>query len=562
MKHQIYFATGCAVILLALMGVGSALQPMRYLPPESTFADQPLDTKNLSHAKKQVEEIIARFQNRTVTIADNHEIEQQFSLIELGISYDPEKNFQSLVKTTNWLKQKFFASATEPAVSKKPIVKIDRNLLRKKVSEFLKVSERAPTPANLVWNQTQWQTQDEKVGLKLKDGALEQIEQLIIVQLYPLIELPVIQADYEEIAAPIIADDLTELKNHANTVSKNPIKLKLADQRYTLAMEGSQWITVDPIARKLSLNKTQANVWVKSLEDFYNTEPGMLTVESTHEFISEYDKKPYQKANLTGSFEKGKSVSASELFTLLDEYIQNPEPKKEYEVPVEVHNPVITSPKAYAQFPHLLATGRSSYRLGNYRERVVNIQKSLLSFDGVIIPPGEELSFNRVTGWVTPAKGYTKTKVIVADEVVEGVGGGVCQSSTTMYRAAVNAGLEIKERSPHSLDVEYYHAYGYGIDAAVYTDSRSDLRFVNNTGNPILIHTYLAPGYEAVVEFYGTSDGRKVELSNIPTGNPKYKKWAQVITWPEETGKEETVKYVESKYRDPKPKEEIIAETI
>jgi vancomycin resistance protein YoaR len=199
--------------------------------------------------------------------------------------------------------------------------------------------------------------------------------------------------------------------------------------------------------------------------------------------------------------------------------------------------PTITSEIEGVSFPDLLSTGKSNFEEGNGADRVKNIDLSLGAFHSVIVPAGESFSMNRTTGWITEDKGYTKTKVIYGGAVGTGVGGGVCQTSTTLYRAVINAGLPVTERRPHTLDVSYYHKYGYGLDAAVYTVARKDFQFVNDTGSPILINTYIAPSDEAIVEIYGTSDGRTVELKNIPTGIRNYKKWNWFVKWPEKEEK-------------------------
>jgi vancomycin resistance protein YoaR len=89
-------------------------------------------------------------------------------------------------------------------------------------------------------------------------------------------------------------------------------------------------------------------------------------------------------------------------------------------------------------------------------------------------------------------------------------GGGICQASTTTYRAILNAGLPVIQRRSHSLYVTYYKEYGVGIDATIFPGSQ-DLTFINDTGNYLLIQAY-TDGNEAYVNIYGTPDGRKVAM--------------------------------------------------
>ena len=95
-------------------------------------------------------------------------------------------------------------------------------------------------------------------------------------------------------------------------------------------------------------------------------------------------------------------------------------------------------------------------------------------------------------------------------DLVPIAGGGICQVATTVYRAALNAGLPVTERASHSLYVSYYEKYGVGIDATIFPHSQ-DLTFVNDTGNYLLVQAY-SREFEAAVHVYGHSDGRAVTL--------------------------------------------------
>jgi len=161
----------------------------------------------------------------------------------------------------------------------------------------------------------------------------------------------------------------------------------------------------------------------------------------------------------------------------------------------------------------LLATGKSNYRGSTYA-RMANVHKALTEYvHNVLIEPGEEFSFNAALDPpVTQSKGWRMAKVIYnGDELRPSPGGGICQASTTTYRAVVHAGLPVVERRSHSLFVSYYKHYGVGIDATVYPGSQ-DLVFKNDTPGPIILQSYDDENYDAYVHVYGVSDGRTVEL--------------------------------------------------
>lgn len=131
-------------------------------------------------------------------------------------------------------------------------------------------------------------------------------------------------------------------------------------------------------------------------------------------------------------------------------------------------------------------------------ERKSNIALAAKSIDKTLLDVGEEFSFNKTVGARTEKRGYKKAKIIVDGEFVDGVGGGVCQVSTTLYNAALLAGLKITEYHPHSLPVSYIAP---SFDAMV-NSGYADLRFINNTDNPVILRAFVKQSV-LHVEVYG-----------------------------------------------------------
>ena len=127
-----------------------------------------------------------------------------------------------------------------------------------------------------------------------------------------------------------------------------------------------------------------------------------------------------------------------------------------------------------------------------------NIRLALSKINGKRVNAGEEFSFNRTVGKRTAANGFAEAKIIVDGDYTDGVGGGVCQASTTVYNAALLAGMSVIEARPHSLPPSYVAP---SFDAMVNSGS-SDMRFVNKTDRPVFIRTYCTES-KAVVEIYG-----------------------------------------------------------
>ncbi|PIR73367.1 MAG: hypothetical protein COU40_02820 [Candidatus Moranbacteria bacterium CG10_big_fil_rev_8_21_14_0_10_35_21] len=155
----------------------------------------------------------------------------------------------------------------------------------------------------------------------------------------------------------------------------------------------------------------------------------------------------------------------------------------------------------------LIGEGRSNFK-GSPKNRVFNIKVATSRYNGILIKPGEEFSFVEILGEVDSEHGYLPELVIKKDKTEPEFGGGICQVSTTVFRAAIYSGLEITARKNHSYPVQYYNPQG--LDATVYVP-RPDLKFINNTPGYILIQTKIE-GTELIFQFYGTDDGRKVEI--------------------------------------------------
>lgn len=127
-----------------------------------------------------------------------------------------------------------------------------------------------------------------------------------------------------------------------------------------------------------------------------------------------------------------------------------------------------------------------------------NVKLALEKFDGYVVKNGETVSFNKVTGPHTLEEGYKTATVIYNSRFVDGVGGGICQASTTLYNALLRAGVEINEVNKHTLPVKYVPL---ALDAMV-SEYISDLKFTNNTGADLFIRTY-SDEKSVTVDIYG-----------------------------------------------------------
>jgi vancomycin resistance protein YoaR len=178
----------------------------------------------------------------------------------------------------------------------------------------------------------------------------------------------------------------------------------------------------------------------------------------------------------------------------------------------------------------LVSTYTTAY--GGIANRIHNVQLVAHLVDDKLIAPGAEFSFNKTTGARTAAKGFLEAPVIINGELSTGLGGGVCQVSTTVFNTAYEAGLKITARTNHAL---YISHYPQGRDATVDYPG-VDLRFVNDTGNWLLLRTFVGPS-ELTVSLYGTPTHRRVVSETSPlvvTGNAPIKKTVDATLKPGE----------------------------
>lgn len=185
------------------------------------------------------------------------------------------------------------------------------------------------------------------------------------------------------------------------------------------------------------------------------------------------------------------------------------------ELPVEIIPPKISVDEVNDKgITELVGSGTSLYK-GSIPNRAFNINHAASKLTGVLVAPGEEFSFAKTVGDISKLTGYKEAYVISGGRTVLGDGGGVCQVSTTLFRALINAGLPITERNPHAYRVSYYEQdAGPGLDAAVYVPS-VDLKFTNDTEHYLLIQAVNDPVEQRLTfEIYGTKDGRVVTVSD------------------------------------------------
>lgn len=184
------------------------------------------------------------------------------------------------------------------------------------------------------------------------------------------------------------------------------------------------------------------------------------------------------------------------------------------QLPVEVRHPAVSSNEAEDGLQQIVsyATDLSA----SSTSRCGNVKLALSNFNGFAVRPGETVSFNEVVGPRTAVRGYAEGTVYYGENVTTGMGGGVCQASSTLYGALMYAGMDVIERNHHAMVVDYCQA---SMDAAVSEDAMQDFVFVNNTDYTIYIYTEVINKVEARVTVYGSLPEYRIELISTITQN-------------------------------------------
>ncbi|MDP3941246.1 MAG: VanW family protein [bacterium] len=277
-----------------------------------------------------------------------------------------------------------------------------------------------------------------------------------------------------------------------------PASYHLDEQKFAGVIEPfQQTINVEPINAEITIENGK-------VKEFHShTDGKKVDTDKTHELLASY------AISLTRITKPPKEIAIT--------------------VPVVDVKPEITLEKVNnLGIKELVGKGTSVFH-GSITNRIYNINRASSFLNGVLIKPGETFSFAKTVGDVSAQTGYKQAYVITNGRTVLGDGGGVCQVSTTLFRAALDAGLPIVERNQHAYRVHYYEEDSPpGIDAAVYVPN-VDFRFTNDTDHWLLIQTVFNLQEERLTfELYGTKDGRQVTmttpviLSQTPAPEPLY----------------------------------------
>ena len=315
--------------------------------------------------------------------------------------------------------------------------------------------------------------------------------------------------------------DIESLKKQLQDISgKLPDKVK--ESSYYI--EGSNLIlTKGETGAVVDVDKTASEIieQIQNLNVKNNTieiateekSPSALDIDSIHSELYSEAKDAYFTQNPYSIYPSENGVDFA--ISINDAKAMLQEDKDEYSIPLKVLYPSVTTNMLGTEaFPNLLSQYSTSYSTRN-QKRTTNLRLAANKINGTVLMPGETFSYNKVVGERTIAAGYQEAPIYVSGKVVDGLGGGICQITTTLYNAVVYANLEIVERSNHQFVPSYAPA---SRDATVVYGS-IDFKFKNNRNYPIKILCSVQNGI-ANFQIYGlkTDNDYEVVISNRVTG--------------------------------------------
>ncbi|NTV64926.1 MAG: vanomycin resistance protein VanB [Oscillochloris sp.] len=325
-------------------------------------------------------------------------------------------------------------------------------------------------------------------------------------ELQPRLSDTVVQAGQQQIAALIA----------------NPLMIKVGDQEFS-------W-TIDDLARLIRVNQVSGDQG-DSLAVSFDADQirqKITAIGDASAVKGVYPRVDWNGGTLTIVKEgtSGERIDEARAFDLISAALENPNGDRTVSLSfITVPPPVTADNLQSLGITDLISIGKSDFT-GSAAYRVTNIKAGMALLDNILIAPGEEFSFNNTVGRIDASNGFVEGYAIVQNRTQLEWGGGICQDSTTIFRAAFWAGLPITERWGHSFYISWYDKYAFGdngngpgMDATIFTGG-PDLKFLNDTGHWLLIQTSVDTSSRvAEVRLYGTDTGREVLLEGPTISN-------------------------------------------
>ncbi|HJZ05015.1 hypothetical protein A2634_01825 [Candidatus Amesbacteria bacterium RIFCSPHIGHO2_01_FULL_48_32] len=427
----------------------------------------------------------------------------------IGLLYEPDRSWQKAVSLghdkgilVNWSTR---GRALRWGMVVDPVFTLDENRL---AGEIASIASYINIPAVEPEIQIETFGKTKRVNVSLGENGQEVDEQKLISR----VRAVVAAGDNEEIEIPIVRITPKLSDDEAKTV------LTRAEKIVDRMVE----VKFDELALKWDIGDEELTKWIDAGGGWKRP-----LIELWGQQLAQNVDRPAQNAQLhfvrpgrVEEFKPGRDGYRVDQLGLTANIeaaltrLLSGSPKEVVDLPVERTAPEVKTGDANnLGIKELIGRGESWF-VGSITNRIYNLQKAAAEINGVLVAPGETFSFNQTVGDISSATGYRQAYIIKEGRTILGDGGGVCQVSSTLFRAVLSAGLPIEARTAHAFRVSYYEVkYQPGFDATVF-QPEPDFKFRNDTQGHILIQTvYDEKTKYLAFEIYGTSDGRKVEIS-------------------------------------------------
>lgn len=389
-----------------------------------------------------------------------------------------------------------------------------------------------PRSSELTWKEgVGWEYVPPQDGRALNTVRTERSWQKLIADLQAGDKQPTLRLSTRRVQPEMNAlmkqEQLAKVQQQIGELTKQPLELRLGSEVLFLDLNSREdFLRIDEGI--VSVDQDALKEWAEEFAEQYSRPTNVVSI------IGKEEERPgVFRAITQGEFQEGTRIKAEEVAQQVLNALSQKEKSiavKTYEIPVKVYS------ELEGVEYQLLSVGYSEYSKGNAPNRVHNIKTGLGRLNGLMIDRGQEISFNKSVGRID--NDFRMGWGIFGTTALPVLGGGICQVSTTFYRALLNLGVPITMRQNHSWDLNYYQAGGYGLDATVFPEKGLDVKGINDIDSQLFIYSYDRPETEeAFVLIYGKGDGRKVSLEPhedyVPFKGGKTLKWKQVIEMPD-----------------------------
>lgn len=513
-RYKITIVISAAALGLVLIGVAS-FGCLQWINSDKivsglTVAGLKIGGLKIAEAKKFLATSFDEFSQQKITFVFDGK-KWQFSPAELGFSFNSEETFN---QATRWgHRSNIFLGIKEQLGSLlrgkefSAVLNFDLEQFNQTLSKFAPLIEEPPQNAKLTYEQKKndFAILAETPGLMIDR---EQLKVKLTANLSQLSDRPV-KLILITASPQVTAQDLEAVKVQAQElIVQAPYFIKAGYLTWPIDKEElAQWISVVSASGSdnLTLSQDEIKDFLSQIAPTINRPP--INAKLTYE-----DNKI--KVTVTSQIGRELNLQAN-AEKISEEIIQG---NKEIELVFDDLEPEVSNQNINELgLTSFLAQGESNFA-GSPKNRVFNINLGASILNGLLIKPNQEFSFDQAIGAVEEKNGWLPELVIKNKQTIPEAGGGICQISTTLFRAALKAGLKITERHPHAYPVRYYQPTGF--DATVYPPA-PDLKFINDTPNYILLQSKIE-GTKLIFEVYGTSDGRQVKIKGptITQSNP------------------------------------------